>query len=138
MTAPKNKRSAIKVTLICLGVVFVGFLLWALISSLVEVFTDDPYDDSDDYDWIWALLVPFGIWLIWSFISDASGAASYETAVIIRADAANKLYLKNNAVGNHETTKDKKSKLAELQDMFVEGLISKSEYEKARAKILGD
>ena len=134
---PKKKKSQGKIILICLGVIVIGFVLWGTIYTLVDVFQDDPYDDSDDYDWVWALVILGGIPLVWSFISDASGAARYKTEVIMRADTANKLYIKNNSKDVQKGREDKKSKLTELESMYREGTISKSEYEKAREKILG-
>lgn len=135
---PKKKKSQVKIILICLGVLIIGFVLWSAIYTLVDLFQDDPYDDSDDYDWVWALVILGGIPLVWSFISDAFGAARYETEVIMRADTANKLYIKNNSKHVQKGPEDKKSKLTELESMYREGTISKSEYEKAREKILGD
>lgn len=135
---PKKKKSQVKIILICLGVLIIGFVLWGAIYALVDVFQDDPYDDSDDYDWVWAIIIFGGIPLVWSFISDASGAARYKTEVIMRADTANKLYIKNNSKDVQKGPEDKKSKLTELESMYREGTISKSEYEKAREKILGD
>jgi hypothetical protein len=119
-----------------LAIIIMGLALWGSVSLVIDLFTDDPFDPNDDDDWLWVVFIFVGI-IVLSFFSDAWGAATQKTNMDLRADAANRIYIKNNSADSNQE-KSKEQRLVELETLFQKGLIDKSEYVSSRLKILGE
>jgi hypothetical protein len=126
-----------KISVLLLMFVISGLAIWGVVlgfSFVIDLFKDDPYDPNDDYDWLW-VFAPLPVWLFWSFYRDAEGAARNETERDFTADMANRMHLKNNSA---QQEKSKEQRLVELESLFQQGVIDKSEYVSSRLKIIGE
>lgn len=119
-----------------LAMIITGLALWGSVSLVIDLFTDDPIDPTDDDDWLWVVFIFVGI-IVLSYFSDIWGAATQKTNMDLRADAANRIYIKNNSADSN-VEKSKEQRLVELETLFQKGLIDKSEYVSSRLKILGE
>jgi len=119
-----------------LAIMITGLALWGSVSLVIDLFTDDPFDSNDDDDWLWVVFIFVGI-IVLSFFNNAWGAAAQKTNMDLRADAANRIYIKNNSADSNEE-KSKEQRLVELETLFQKGLIDNSEYVSSRLKILGE
>jgi len=107
----------------------VSFLIVELVSGLFTAF--DSFANSEDALWylFFALLIVGYI----GYLFDANGAAKYETDVIMRADEANRLFIKKN---QESGASNKESRLREIDELLRSGQISSEEHKSARKKII--
>lgn len=133
-----GRVTSLKKILVLLPLAFVitGLAIWAGVSLVIDLYTDDPFDPNDDDDWLWLVFIFVGI-LVLSFFNDSWSAAILQTNMDLRADAANRLYIENNSVAAHQG-KSKEQRLVELESLFQQGIIDKSEYVSSRLKILSE
>ena len=133
-----GRVTSLKKILVLLPLAFVitGLVIWGGVSLVVNLYTDDPLDPNDDDDWLWLIGIFVG-GLVLSFYRDSWAVAGREVERDLRADAANRLYIENNSVAAHQG-KSKEQRLVELESLFQQGIIDKSEYVSSRLKILSE
>lgn len=133
-----GRMTSLKKILVLLPIAFViaSLAIWGGTSIVIDLLTDDPLDPNDDDDWLWLVFIFVGV-VVWSFWNDSDAAAGIQTQMDLRADAANRIYIAKNSVAAHQE-KSKEQRLAELESLFQQGIIEKSEYVSSRLKILSE
>jgi len=133
-----GRMTSLKKTLVFLpiAIVIAGLAIWGGISLVVNLLTDDPLDPNDDDDWLWLIGIFVG-GLVLSFYMDSWAVAGREVERDWRADEANRIYIAKNSVPAHQGN-SKEQRLVELESLYQQGIIDKSEYASSRLKILGE